>query len=172
MAIEKITDSNYEGLKQAQRAVLVVGTSWCQSCRAYKPMISQLSDSIPYVAFGEVVLDEKGAAQFKKKYPGISSWTLPTTLFMRDGKEVHRFSGVHPLQTVLQTINEKLVAGSTAYVPGNNGRVAAARIKKIVGDRYFLELLEDSSLGRKNEIVELTRDEFNMNGLEKKLNGM
>lgn len=170
MAIEKITDINYEGLKQAQRVVLVVGTSWCQSCKAYKHTIHQLSGSMPYVAFGEVVLDEGRAVQLKKEYPGINSWTLPTTLFIRDGKEVHRLSGVYPPLTLLQTINEKLLIGSTAYVPGNNGKVAAARVKKVVGDRYFLELLEDSPLGRKGESLELTRSEFSeTNALEKKL---
>lgn len=138
MAIERITDDNYQEFKASGRAVLVASTTWCKICKEYKPVITALSDGMPFVRFGEAVLDEGRLTQFKKEYAN-NFGRLPLTLLMKEGKEVGRIVDGTQYPTALKKITDALIIGSAVYLPNNGGYVPAT-IKSIINDKYILQL--------------------------------
>ena len=169
MAIEKVTDANYEEFRNFSRAVLVVSTSWCKECGRYDPIIETLSRQMPFIRFGKVVLDKKiisnedRSSQLKRDYRDINRWTLPTTLLFRNQREVpnSRINGFRPYSDIFPKIQKNLLLESLVFVP-NGSIYVPALVKHIRNTRgpYVLELTRDSSLGRKGERIELEEKKF------------
>lgn len=169
MAIEKITDENYDNFKNSSRAALVVGASWCQECERYNQIADSLAKQLPFIRFGKTVLDEAGSTQLKRDYTDIGGWTLPTTLLFKDQKEVSRINGVALYPNALSSIQENLISESTIFVP--NGSLYVPATIKFINDRkssYVLQLMENSPLGRKGATIELPEGGFSWN-LESKV---
>lgn len=167
MTIEKITDLNYEELKNFSRAVLVVSTSWCTECARYDPVIDTLSRQMPFIRFGKTVLDKKivldkdRSSQLKREYKDINRWTLPTTLLFRSQREVSRIGGYAVYPDVVSKIQDNLLLESLVFIP--NGSIYVPALVKHIRNReglYVLQLTEDSFLGRKDTIIELEEKDF------------
>lgn len=170
MAIEKITDSNYEHFRSLPRGILVVGTSWCEQCKKYEPVLETLSRQNPFIGFGKTIIDKDRSSHLKRDYGDINQWTLPSTLMFRDGREISRIKGFSPYPTVKKMIDNNLILGSTIFLKSNNGKYFPAVIKQINKSNglYSVQLSEDSFLGRRGSEIQISKGNFNWN-LESKL---
>ena len=75
---------------------LLFSASWCGPCQTLKPVIEQVSKTIPVTK-----IDVDTDAQTVSDY-GIRS--VPTVVLVKNGREVKRFLGVQPLETYLNPL--------------------------------------------------------------------
>jgi len=75
---------------------LLFTASWCQPCQTLKPVMEQVSKTIPVTK-----IDVDTDAQTVSDY-GVRS--VPTVVLIKDGREVKRFTGVQPLNTYLNPL--------------------------------------------------------------------
>ena len=75
---------------------LYFSASWCGPCQTLKPVMEQVSKTIPVTK-----IDVDTDAQTVSDY-GIRS--VPTVILVKDGREVKRFTGVQPLNTYLNPL--------------------------------------------------------------------
>lgn len=102
-----INDQNYETVIGSKSAVLDFGATWCGPCKALEPSMAALAQEYgDRVAIGKLDIDE--AQQLAVRF-GVMS--VPTVVFLKDGKEVHRFVGVQPKDRIAQMIQNHLLAG-------------------------------------------------------------
>jgi thioredoxin 1 len=79
--------------------------TWCGPCRVITPVLKKLDDEFNDVDFLSIDIDQVPtlAQKFKVR-------SLPTVLFIEDGKEMERLSGVHligPMREALQSLNRQ-----------------------------------------------------------------
>ncbi len=168
MTLQKITDDNYWDLiKNAPRSILVISTTWCPTCRTYKPTISSVSNMMPYINFGEAILDQGKLIQLKREYPDIASWRLPMTILKKNGNDVMKFNGAPAYNQLYSNIKNSLIIGSTVYLPRSQNKFVPAEITHIRETQgissaaiYVLKLLEDSEIGKKYGTIEVPVDKF------------
>jgi thioredoxin 1 len=75
---------------------LLFTASWCQPCQTLKPVMEQVSKTIPVTK-----IDVDTDAQTVSDY-GVRS--VPTVVLVKDGREVKRFTGVQSLNTYLNPL--------------------------------------------------------------------
>ena len=75
---------------------LLFSASWCGPCQTLKPVMEQVSKTIPVTK-----IDVDTDAQTVSDY-GVRS--VPTVILVKDGREVKRFMGVQPLNTYLNPL--------------------------------------------------------------------
>jgi len=75
---------------------LLFSASWCGPCQTLKPVMEQVSKTIPVTK-----IDVDTDAQTVSDY-GIRS--VPTVVLVKNGREVKRFLGVQPLNAYLNPL--------------------------------------------------------------------
>jgi thioredoxin 1 len=70
--------------------------SWCRPCQTLKPVMEQVSKTIPVTK-----IDVDTDAQTVSDY-GVRS--VPTVILVKNGREVKRFTGVQSLNTYLNPL--------------------------------------------------------------------
>jgi len=78
---------------------------WCGPCKKISPLLTQLETEFPSVNFISVDTDETSSLAQKYKVR-----TLPTVLFLNDGEEVERVTGMammEPLRTLFKGVTSK-----------------------------------------------------------------
>ena len=75
---------------------LLFSASWCGPCQTLKPVMEQVSKTIPVTK-----IDVDTDAQTVSDY-GVRS--VPTVVLIKDGREVKRFTGVQSLNTYLNPL--------------------------------------------------------------------
>ena len=75
---------------------LLFSASWCGPCQTLKPVMEQVSKTIPVTK-----IDVDTDAQTVSDY-GVRS--VPTVILVKDGREVKRFTGVQPLNTYINPL--------------------------------------------------------------------
>ena len=75
---------------------LLFSASWCGPCQTLKPVMEQVSKTIPVTK-----IDVDTDAQTVSDY-GVRS--VPTVVLVKDGREVKRFTGVQSLNTYLNPL--------------------------------------------------------------------
>ncbi|MGL6175264.1 MAG: thioredoxin [Cellulosilyticaceae bacterium] len=102
----KFTDANFEeeALQSSVPVVVDFYADWCGPCKMIAPIIEQLSTEYQgKVKIGKVNTDEnRGVAS---KY---SIMSIPTILFIKDGKVVDTAVGAMPKAALEQKINAML----------------------------------------------------------------
>ena len=90
MSVMNINQNNFDDtITQSSSPVLVdFWAAWCGPCSMLSPIVEQLAEEHPEIAFGKVNVDE--APEIAQRYQ-ISA--IPTLLF-RDGKPVDMSVGV------------------------------------------------------------------------------
>ena len=91
MAITTINQENFETkVTQSSAPVLLdFWAAWCGPCSMLSPIVEQLAEEHPEIAFGKVNVDE--APEIAQRYQ-ISA--IPTLLLFRGGKPVDMSVGV------------------------------------------------------------------------------
>ena len=91
MAVTNINLENFDQqVAQASSPVLVdFWASWCGPCSMLSPVVEELAQEHPEIAFGKVNVDE--VPELAQRYQ-ISA--IPTLLLFRDGKPVDMSVGV------------------------------------------------------------------------------
>jgi thioredoxin 1 len=90
-------------IKQADTLIVVdFWAPWCGPCRAFGPILEQAAQELGDQAeFVKLNVDEQ--RKLAQQY-GISS--IPTVIYFRNGVEVHRATGVEPVETIVSNIQK------------------------------------------------------------------
>ena len=106
--VKSLTDSDFDStIGTARNPVLIdFSASWCGPCKALAPTIETVAtDYAGKIDVYQVDIDEAESAA--SRY-GIAS--VPTCVFLRDGKEVDRFLGALDLRSVKQRVDRVLAS--------------------------------------------------------------
>ncbi|KAL9229170.1 hypothetical protein vseg_004666 [Gypsophila vaccaria] len=101
-----------KGKTENKLVVIDFTASWCGPCRVIAPFLAECAKKYPSVLFLKVDVDElKDVAEAWK----IQS--MPTFIFVKDGKKVHQFSGA---------IKDELTAAILKYSAAPAGTTSAS----------------------------------------------
>ena len=91
MAVVTVTADNFEQeVLQSEKTVLVdFWAAWCGPCTMLSPIVEQLAEEHPEMAFGKVNVDE--APELAQQFQ-VSA--IPTLVLFKDGKAVDVSVGV------------------------------------------------------------------------------
>lgn len=97
------TDNNFDVETSSGLVLIDFWATWCGPCQIQGPIIEQLANELSEqkMKIGKLDVDEN--PNTAQKY-GILS--IPTLLFMNDGKIVKQVSGVHTKSQLLSIITE------------------------------------------------------------------
>lgn len=94
---ETLDGKSWEAFVSAPVAVLVLGKSDCEACRAWTEELSTWlghDETFQHVRFGKLLLDTPGLVSFKRANPWIAEVdTLPFNLIYVGGERVKQFAG-------------------------------------------------------------------------------
>ncbi len=101
MSAVVITSANFnDEVVKSQKPVLIdFWASWCGPCRMLSPVVDEIAGETETVKVGKVNVDEEPelARQFRVM-------SIPTLVFVKDGKAVKSSVGVRPKEEILQMI--------------------------------------------------------------------
>ena len=80
--------------------VLKFSGLWCQPCRVYEPIFDQVKGEMNDVLFNKFDVDTDTEQTMKYNIRSV-----PTTIILKDGVEINRFSGVKNKKQLIDTIN-------------------------------------------------------------------
>lgn len=93
MAVEKITDSNFEEKVMNFKGTVLLDfwATWCGPCRMMSPVVEEIAADHPEILVGKVNVDEEESlsAQFK-------IFSIPTFIVLKDGKVQAQTAGARP----------------------------------------------------------------------------
>ena len=75
--------------------------TWCGPCKALAPIMNELQSETNNVNFVTIDVDQNKEAAIQDN---ISS--VPTIVVMKNGQEMHRFTGVKPKSVILSIIKQ------------------------------------------------------------------
>ena len=101
MSINILSESNFDSIIGTKPALIDFGAEWCVYCKKIAPIIEEIADENPGLAFGYVDVDLQPllAARFRVH-------SLPTVLLLKDGQVVRQFLGAQTKETYLKAIAE------------------------------------------------------------------
>ena len=92
MSVLKVNKENFEEVKAGEKKVLLdFYADWCGPCRMVGPIVEQIAEEHPEYVVGKVNVDEE--PELARRF-GVMS--IPTVVFLKDGKEIARKVGVMP----------------------------------------------------------------------------
>lgn len=103
--ILKTEEFDSEVLKSDKITIVDFFATWCMPCRALAPILEnakgELGDKVNVV---KIDVDE--SEQIARKY-GVMS--IPTMVFIKDGKELDRMVGLTNKQAIIDRVNKNLL---------------------------------------------------------------
>lgn len=100
-----LTRENFEEevLNSKEPVLIDFWASWCHPCKMYSPIFEEVANEIGGVKVGKVNVDEE--RDLARKYMVMS---IPTTVLIKDGKDVDRLIGVTPKEKVMEMVKRNL----------------------------------------------------------------
>ncbi len=104
--MEHVTDENYATLVETSDVPVVLdfGATWCGPCKKLEPILDELSAS--YAGKVRILKVDVGEAPGTAQKHGVMS--VPTVIFLKEGKLVHRFSGVESKDKITKLMGQHL----------------------------------------------------------------
>ena len=100
-----------------ERAVVSFGTAWCGPCAVLGPELATLAtvlEDVPGLDTLDIAKVDAEEASSLASQHGVQAY--PTTLWMRDGREVHRMEGAAPAAALVQLTAVHLLNGEEEEV--------------------------------------------------------
>lgn len=97
-----ITDSTWKDYKNTKGLLILdFWANWCNPCKAFKPILEKISEENKDIKIATIETDDNNdiVTEFQIR-------SLPTIIYMKDGKEIFRASGVQSKQEVEDKIKE------------------------------------------------------------------
>ncbi|MBX5449198.1 MAG: thioredoxin [Thermogemmatispora sp.] len=91
-----VSDGDFEArvLKSPTPVIVDFWATWCPPCRALAPTYEQLSDEYKgKLAFAKMDIDENPSTPVR-----LNIQAVPTLIVFKDGREIARLVGPHPLR--------------------------------------------------------------------------
>lgn len=109
--LQAVTDTDFAArvLESDRLAVVDFWAVWCPPCRAMKPVLDELADDRPDLAFFSLDADSNRQTVIEH---GVLS--MPTFLVFRDGAEVLRLVGSRPKRRLAIELDEALALDAAA----------------------------------------------------------
>ncbi len=102
--IQSLNAEGFEAKIKSGVTLVDFNASWCGPCRMQKPVLEQLAEQrIGEVTFAEVNVDENQQSAIK-----LGVMSIPTLIIFKDGKEIERFVGLQPENTLSVAIEKAL----------------------------------------------------------------
>jgi thioredoxin 1 len=102
-----VSDANFTEVveKGSKPALLDFGATWCGPCKALEPTIVALAGEYgDKVTIAKVDVDESQQVALR-----FGIMAVPTVIFFKGGKEVHRFSGLQSKDKITSMIQAHLL---------------------------------------------------------------
>jgi len=102
-----VSDANFTEVveKGSKPALLDFGATWCGPCKALEPTIAALAGEYgEKVTIAKVDVDESQQVALR-----FGIMAVPTVIFFKGGKEVHRFSGLQSKDKITSMIETHLL---------------------------------------------------------------
>lgn len=100
--MEILNSQNFESkIKSTDKIVLLdFFATWCGPCKMLSPILEELKNEYPNIDFYKVDVDE--SREIAARY---SITSMPTLVFVKEGKEIERFIGWKPKNELSRIIN-------------------------------------------------------------------
>lgn len=99
--VQAITDQEFESKTKEGLVLVDFWAPWCGPCRMQSPVIDDLAEELPDVAFYKLNVDEE--ANTAREF-GIMS--IPTLLIKKDGDVVEKLVGFHDKGRLSQILSQ------------------------------------------------------------------
>ena len=101
MSAININKNNFQNeIMDSEKTVLLdFWAPWCAPCRMVVPIIEEIAGERPDIKVGKINVDEQ--PELASKF-GIMS--IPTLVFMKNGKIVQQVSGMRPKNAILEML--------------------------------------------------------------------
>lgn len=99
--IINLTKNNQQEIEKAKFAVIDVFATWCGPCMEMKPIFEEVAKRYSTYTFAELNVDE--ARELAIGY-GVTS--VPTFIFIKEGKVVGKETGYMPMEDFVEKIKE------------------------------------------------------------------
>lgn len=104
MALIKVTEQNFDEVRNSPVAIIDFGATWCGPCKKYDPIFEELA--VDYEGQAAVAKVDIGqcptAAQF------FSVMSVPTIILLKQGELKDRIVGVVPKGTLVEKLDTLL----------------------------------------------------------------
>ena len=103
MAVVNVTKASFDSevLKSEQPVLIDFWAAWCGPCRMVSPIVDEVADEVQDVKVCKVNIDEE--AELAQLFQ-VSS--IPTLVFMKQGKVVDTTVGAVPKNSILKMIGK------------------------------------------------------------------
>lgn len=99
----QVTDTNFNTILNKNPNVLIdFYADWCRPCKLVAPKIEELSKKY----FGKVLVGQIDIDKNPKTTKRFSVRSIPTLLFLKNGKEVNRIIGTAQKLTIEKTLKQ------------------------------------------------------------------
>lgn len=116
MSLSIITTEDLMGHRESEEeinVVILVGEEECTGCKAYEPLIEELSDRYPDIPFYRLIIDTAD-------YPLFAPPVLPFVVGMSNGHRMWEGLGVLKDVTPLTIIIDEWIEGTTKLAPSGS----------------------------------------------------
>ena len=105
MALQHFNETSFDAALAEGKLIMVdFWANWCMPCRMLGPVIEQLAgDYEGRAVIGKVDVDQQGGLAMRY---GVMN--IPTVIFFKNGKEIHREVGALPKDVFTQILNANL----------------------------------------------------------------
>ena len=97
--VKKITDNNFEEVKNSKLAVVDFSATWCGPCQMLAPIFEELSEEMSDVDFYSVDVDANPVLSVVNKIASV-----PTIHIYVNGEKVEQQSGFQPKESLQERI--------------------------------------------------------------------
>lgn len=97
-----VNEENFETTISTDKlAIVEFSADWCMPCKALKPVLTKLSEEDTDVIIGTLDVDDNPDISIKYNIRNV-----PTTIFFKNGKEIHKIVGNAHKAIFQEKINE------------------------------------------------------------------